>query len=101
MKDNKKESGSHIINIEVIRYCDEWNIWHRDELNDKHDVSEVIKYIDLVCQDHINYKEIKNKRQVISHSIQHTIEGYKRYKPNFRIKNRQMPSRIGIYSTHS
>lgn len=96
-----EKSGSHIIKIEVIRYCDEWNIWHRNELKDKHAISEVYKYIDLVCKDNDKYKEIKNKNQVINHSIQHTIEGYKRYKPNFRIKNRQMPSRIGIYSTHS
>ena len=97
MKDNKKDSGTHKINIEVVRYFDEWNIWNKDELIDKHSHEKILIYIDLVCQDHINYKKIKNKNKVISYSIQKAIDGYKNYDIKHRIKNRQLPSRIGIH----
>tara|TARA_B100002019_G_C21085243_1_gene505811 strand:- start:338 stop:637 length:300 start_codon:yes stop_codon:yes gene_type:complete len=97
-----KQSGTHKINTEVVRYFDEWNIWNKDELIDNHALLKILKYIDLVCQEHEGYKMItKSSESVIRHAIQKTLDGYKIYDPKFRIKNRQIPSRIGIYSTHS
>ena len=72
------------------------------ELKNKHSLKKILTYIDLVCQDHEGYKMIpKSSDSVIRLAIQKAIIDYKRYDINFRIKHRQIPTRIGIYSRHS